>query len=265
MRVISPIISSEQVAPHAHRIRLHAPELVTLMKPGQFVNVVVNKDIESHDPLLRRPISIADYDIDKGTFDLVFNIVGRGTAILAENSIGSSLDVMGPIGNSFPIDTNVKHRSLLIAGGIGIPPLFPLAKQLISLGGEVSLRYGARQKEQLLMVQEYVDLGIDCTLYTDDGSLGQKGYVTEGLIELLNKERFDCIYACGPQPLLVKLQSIALETGITSYLSLERHMACGVGACLGCTVLLNDRGQTRYALLCQEGPVFEAKEVLFHE
>ena len=264
MRQNATIVNQQYIAPDTYRMRLRAPEMVALMQPGQFVHVRVQSGSTSYDPLLRRPISLADFHTGEGTFDLVYQVVGRGTAILSERQPNEQLDVLGPIGRSFPLPASNYQTVALVAGGLGVPPLLPLARQLCHKKAKVVLFLGARSKDQLLMVEDFSALGVETRLFTDDGSAGSVGRVTDGLVDALRVMEADRLYACGPMPMLRALHPLVEAAHVEAWFSLETHMACGIGACLGCTVTVREGDTTRLALLCQEGPVFSAREVSFH-
>ena len=263
MRQNAIIISQQHIAPDTYRMRLSAPEMVARMQPGQFVHVRVQSDSTSFDPLLRRPISLADYNVEQGTFDLVYQVVGRGTEILSDWVPNEKLDVLGPIGRAFPLPNTSYQTVALVAGGLGVPPLLPLARELLRTKAKVVLFLGARSAKQLLMVDDFAALGVETRLYTDDGSAGHCGRVTDGLLEELRSMQVDRLYACGPMPMLRALHPLVKQASVEAWFSLETHMACGIGACLGCTVTVHEGDTARLALLCQEGPVFAAQEVSF--
>jgi len=219
--------------------------------PGQFVEIKVS---DGTDPLLRRPISI--HGVSKQGVRLIYEVIGSGTQLLSERNAGDFLDVIGPLGNGFKYD---KRENILVAGGMGVAPLVFLAEK-IKLDRPIVL-VGARKKEQVLCSQEFKTLGCKLMLATDDGSLGFKGKVTDLLKEiLLKKSQADkpvSIYACGPQPMLKAVALLSCANNIVSQLSLERHMACGFGACLGCVVST----KTGYKRVCKDGPVFSGEEL----
>jgi len=228
---------------------------------GQFVHV---KASEGTDPLFRRAFSIADYDKRKATLEIIYKTVGRVTALLAQKSKGEQLSILGPLGNRFSTLPR-RQTAVLVAGGVGLPPLYFLAKQLI-LGGhkprQILFFYGAQSKNQLLEIKRLRALGVDLIACTDDGSYGFPGLVVDGLRatlpELDSKDIF--IYGCGPEPMLAALQKVALEAGLNGELSLEAPMPCGVGVCLGC--IKSRRGKPNdYVRICHDGPVFKIGEV----
>ncbi len=251
-------------------------------KPGQFV--MVGSGSEAH--LLRRPISICGADGDKGTLRLVYRTVGYGTVELSERKSGERVDLMGPLGNGFPAERAVematgqtsekitdqtsdntaeKSRILLIAGGIGAPPLLFLSGYLRKAGVKkeditAALGYGSALPG--LFLREEFEENAKTIIATDDGSAGFKGRVVDAAAG--NNLTPDIIFACGPYPMLKAVKEFALRTGAEAYISLEERMACGVGACLGCvtkTLKPDSHSLVNNARVCKEGPVFNACEV----
>ncbi|WP_068541063.1 dihydroorotate dehydrogenase electron transfer subunit [Thermodesulfatator autotrophicus] len=219
--------------------------------PGQFVMV---RAWPGFDPLLARPFSIHDHEPDK--LSLLFEVKGRGTKLLAALEPGAKVEVLGPLGQGFP-EVN-SGEVILVAGGIGIAPFFWTAKKLKEKGLQINLFYGARTKNDFLRLKEFEDLGISLNLSTEDGSLGFKGFVTEPLKGYLHEPGEKIIFACGPMPMLSAVAKVAKDLGVRAYVSLEAHMACGLGMCLGCVVKRQERG---YLHVCSEGPVVPAERV----
>ncbi|MEI7834680.1 MAG: dihydroorotate dehydrogenase electron transfer subunit [bacterium] len=236
-----------------------APEIASVAYPGQFaqLRVVATNVI---DPLLARPISIYHVDAVRGEVAYIFKILGRGTALLAENLPGTEICVLGPIGNGFTVP-EAARQIVLVGGGVGMPPLYFLAAELHRSRPEVKVTffYGGRSSEDILELARWDSIGARVVVATDDGSIGSHGLVTAPLIEELKTQKFDYLAACGPKPMLRAVQKIALEAGIPGQLSLEERMACGVGACLGC-VCSTTKGRQR---VCVDGPVFALDEVKF--
>lgn len=254
------------VGKNYYLMELEAKACCSHMKPGQFLNI---RPIGSHDPLLRRPMSIHQIDKQTGRFRILYQVVGRGTAQLNQMAYGNVVEILAPLGKEFPLPLDSEQRSqtvALIAGGIGIAPLYALAEELTEKGHTCVLFFGARTSDDFGVLQGFRDVGVQIITATEDGSDGNKGYITNGLEPLLTELGVESIYACGPMPMLKALQSVLQSLHIPVWFSLESHMACGVGACLGCTVKVRKPdGGWRYALLCQEGPVIAASEVIFDE
>lgn len=227
-------------------------------KPGQFVGIFPKNAAT----LLPRPISICGYDKEKGTLRIVYRIAGTGTAEFSLYKPDDSVQVLGVLGNGFPLDKADGKRVLIIGGGIGVPPLLGLAKELKAEGkaAEVTMVMGYRDSETFLS-EEFKDQG-KLYIATEDGSVGTKGNVIDACKE--NGITADVIYACGPMPMLKGVKSFATEIGAKAYLSLEERMACGVGACLGCickTKNVDEHSHVNNARICTDGPVFDADDL----
>ena len=224
-------------------------ELVQDMNPGQFVHVRVS---DSFEPLLRRPISIANIDKDAGEFTMIYRAEGRGTTVLARKQVGEEVDILGPIGNGFPVDAvPAGGTALLVGGGIGVPPLHELSKQLVARGIRTIHVLGFQSENVTFYEEQFSHLG-ETHYVTADGTKGTKGFVTT-LLNELNPE-FDVFYSCGPLPMLS-----ALERQYPSkegYLSFEERMACGIGACFACVCNTTDAVDKDYVKVCSDGPVF---------
>jgi len=267
-------ILNQTVTVHEHvqtgknyfRIEFNAAECCIRMKPGQFLNIRLKS---LRDPLLRRPMSIHSINKKTGRFSVLYQVVGRGTELLNQLVQGDSVEILAPLGKEFPfpeVSVPSAHCVALIAGGIGIAPLLALAKELRALGHPCSLYFGARTSDDFEVLTAFTSLGVQVYTATEDGSCGHAGYITKGLKGALEQSKVKTIYACGPMPMLKALKQELQGTEIPLWLSLEAHMACGLGACLGCTVKVrNPGGGWRYALMCQEGPVIAASEVIFDE
>lgn len=232
--------------------------------PGQFV-MVQTSDYPT--PLLRRPFSIHNL-IEKESsvfgFEILYKVTGQGTSILSGKSCGEFLNVLGPLGKGFSYSTTYRNI-FMVAGGIGVAPLYFLSKTLERLTGsdKISLRIliGGKTARDILCAEELQSLGADVYITTEDGSLGSKGLVTQSFQEAVeNKGRADIVYACGPKPLLKEVSRIASLRGIRCQVSLETNMACGFGACLGCAVGRADKKEG-YFHVCSDGPVFDSNEI----
>ena len=243
------------LAPGYHYLALHAPEIARAARPGQFV-MVRPAQAGAVDPLLGRPISLLEASAESGDIALIFKVVGRGTGLLATRQPGESLTVLGPLGNGFSIPDTAQAPAL-VGGGVGMPPLYLLAARSRRVGRRITLFYGGRSRDDLLLLPEWSALGVEVVLATDDGSAGQHGLVTAPLQARVGE--FDFLAACGPKPMLRAVQQLALAARLPGQLSLEARMACGVGACLGC-VCATGAGTKR---VCVDGPVFMLEEVRF--
>jgi dihydroorotate dehydrogenase electron transfer subunit len=204
--------------------------------------------------LLPRPISICE--IQGKTLRLVYRVVGKGTEEFSGYTQGDDIHLMGPLGNGFSLDST--QKAFLIGGGIGIPPMLELAKQL---QGEKHVILGYKD-EQLFLKDEFIPQANAVYVATEDGSVGTKGNVLDAIAE--NHLEADVLYACGPTPMLRALKRYAKEHGMTAFISLEERMACGVGACLGCVCEseeVDGHSNVKNKRICKEGPVFNAEEV----
>lgn len=235
-----------------------SPTMTSQAVPGQFLHI---RPAPGIDPLLRRPLSIHRIYKEKGSLGVLYQVKGHGTALLSKRQPTERLDVLGPCGRGFLIPST--GPVLVVAGGIGIAPLFPLVQQLTQKGVVVDLLLGAGRREDLLCREELVHPLLSLHLATEDGSLGLHGLVTDLLKVFLQKKTPVLIYGCGPVGLLKQLVSISSKEGIPCQISLEGRMGCGMGFCLGCAVKKKDGHG--YHRLCTEGPVFHGEEVSFDE
>lgn len=223
--------------------------------PGQFLHVRVQNSL---DTLLRRPISICEVNPTDETISMIYRVAGNGTKALFDRKPGERLDVLGPLGNGFPISQNKSGDiALLVGGGIGVPPLYELSKRLKGQGVQVIHVLGFQSGEASFYINEFHQLGLTY-IATEDGTLGTAGYVTN----VLNNEdlKFDRLYACGPIPMLKALEE--KYPNHEAYLSLEERMGCGVGACFACVRKTVNGDGKGYVKLCSDGPVFKAGEVI---
>ena len=243
------VVYQNRIAEGIYSIWLQTIRIASEAVPGQFVSVYSNDASR----LLPRPISICEINRNSGMIRLVYRVVGKGTEEFSGLCAGDSLDILGPLGNGFPIR---EKKALLIGGGIGIPPMLELAKQL---PGEKTVVAGYR--DETFLMEDFSPYA-DVFAATEDGSTGTKGTVIDAISE--NRLTADVIYACGPTPMLRALKAYAGEKGIECWLSLEERMACGVGACLACvckTKEVDDHSQVHNNRICKEGPVFAADEI----
>ncbi|MFA5839813.1 MAG: dihydroorotate dehydrogenase electron transfer subunit [Candidatus Margulisiibacteriota bacterium] len=248
------IAKQEKLTDTVFKLTLLSPFVSQTAKPGQFVNVRVCND---YDPLLRRPISIHQVSKKDKTIQLLYEVVGKGTEILSSLKTGTSIDILGPLGNGFPIDKNTKNH-ILVGGGMGIAPLLFLASQL---KGNVEIIIGASSKSKIYCANEMRKLSDKLIITTDDGSLGEKGFVSDSLSTNITDYdlRYSVIYACGPHAMLEAVAHIARKNKVPCQLSMEAYMACGIGTCMGCVV----KTVSGYKKVCDDGPVFDAKEIIW--
>lgn len=241
------LLSAKALTTDVFDFVLSAPELAAVAQPGQFAQI----RLPGH--TLRRPISICGIDKTAGTLRFVFQIRGEGTAELAQFQPGSQIEILAPLGNGFPVDR--QKRTLLVGGGIGVPPLLGVASEL---GENAVAVLGFRNKDAVILEEDFQAVGAKTLVATDDGTYGHHGLVTD----LCKDQEFDCVMACGPAPMLRAVTALAQERGVLCYVSLEERMACGIGACLGCAVaLLKEDGSQYFGHVCKDGPVFESHRV----
>ena len=252
-RETTTVLENRALGKDHRMLVVKAQKLATLSRPGQFAELSTDGAT-----LLRKPISIAMADREKGTLTFVFRMIGKGTEYLGALEPGSMLDIIGPLGNGFNLNC---RKALLVGGGVGTPPLLYLASQLRKEGKEVAVVLGARDKADLLLLDEFAKLGIEPLCATDNGSCGVKGTVVTALTEKAALDSGTKLYACGPWPMLKALASFAEEKGVKLEVLLEAYMGCGMGICVGCTVPTTE-GMKR---VCKEGPAFNAKEILWNK
>jgi dihydroorotate dehydrogenase electron transfer subunit len=233
-----------------------APRIAAAAQPGQFVMVRVGEGL---DPLLRRPFSIHQVT-SEGTLSLLFKTIGKGTRLLAGIVPGMDVSLIGPLGKGFNL--HPEGPFCMIGGGMGIAPLYFLAqkfRQSEKSDNNQPVLLGAQtQAELMLLAEEFTGLGYSVLTATDDGSLGHQGFVTELLDEILLKVKQ--VYVCGPMPMMKIVAAKCFNAGVSCQVSLETHMACGLGACLGCTFPARGGG---YKHICTDGPVLSADEVVW--
>lgn len=219
--------------------------------PGQFVMISIPGD----EVFFRRPFGILD--TKKGVAEVCYKVVGRGTGALSKAKAGAKINVLGPCGRGFSVPKG-KAVCVLVAGGYGIAPLIGLAEKIAKAKREVILFYGAKTASRLLYMKRLRKMGVKLELATEDGKKGAKGFVTDLLEKKLGGFDSPHLFACGPDGLLKKVAAIGRSKKIPAQISIESHMACGIGVCLGC-VCKDAKGD--YVRVCREGPVFNVKEI----
>ena len=272
------IAGNSSPAPNIYVLELFAPTLAENARPGQFLHI---RCAEGNDPLLRRPVSIHAVNRGTGLVRIMFQVVGRGTEMLARRQDGL-LDVMGPLGHGFTWGQERQRRAntapaavnggitnpggiIVVGGGIGAAPLFFLLQELAATQAapRVKVLLGARSADQLLTVELVAALSFKVQTATDDGSAGLHGLVTDLLAEEL-RQKTEYVYACGPAPMLKAVCTLLDHAKVPGEVSLEERMACGVGACLSCVCRVREPGGVEnYQRACVDGPVFSAAEVVW--
>lgn len=245
-----------------HSINLVAPQIADDAKPGQFVQIAVPS---GRDILLRRPFSIAQASRKggwAGTLELAFAAVGPGTEWLAQVEAHDFLDVIGPLGTPYPYPRE-RSNCLLVGGGYGAAPLYFLAQELRSKGHRVDLIVGARDQERLYKAVEAKRLAVTVSITTEDGSLGEKGIVSDVLPGMVSRGQTDVVYACGPNGMLRAVAEYCAQQGLPSQVAVEELMACGLGVCWTCVVPFINKDGTSWEYLrsCVDGPVFNGARI----
>jgi len=250
------VISNHRVAEGVGLITLAAPRLAASVRPGQFVHLRVSRDSVR---ILRRPFSV--HRAGEGRIEILYQVLGGGTLELSAKEPGDeSMDAVGPLGHGWDAPDGLSH-ALFVTGGLGAAPLGMLAEELATRGVAVVVAMGAPCAERLVVRDHFEQVARRVEVATDDGSAGTAGFVTQLSERLLAEERFDMVYTCGPVPMQRIIAAQARAAGVPCQVSLERLMACGIGACLSCVVSTND-GRKR---ACVDGPVFNATEVVWDD
>lgn len=253
LKMKSTVIEQKMIADGICSMWLDAKEIAVQAKPGQFISVYSNDKSR----VLPRPISICEIDREKGTLRIVYRVVGKGTEEFSKAEAGDSFEILGPLGNGFPIEEAKGKKVLMIGGGIGVPPMLQTAKEI---EGEAIIISGYRNQD--LFLKEELESAGTLFIATEDGSVGTKGNVVDAIRE--NQIEADMMFACGPKPMLRALKNYALEKGIPCWISMEEKMACGVGACLACVCQSKDvdsHSHVHNKRICKDGPVFLSTEV----
>lgn len=259
VNIKAKLLSKSELIPGIFKFSVQANEIVNSAKPGNFIEIRVNDSIE---PFLRRPISIYNMDKENGILEFIFQVKGKGTEILSKRNEGELIDIVGPLGYG-TFKYSDYNNIAIIGGGIGIFPLYELAKNAKNDNKNVSIYLGFRNKDLVMLEKEFDNVSNNLVITTDDGTYGQKGFAIDFLKKDLENNKIDCIYACGPLPMLRAVRALAMEQDIPCQISLEERMACGLGVCLGCAVKTakSPADAPEYWHVCKGGPVFQAKDV----
>ena len=241
-QTIFTIVSNEALTDTVYKMVLGG-DTSAITAPGQFVNIQLDG------LFLRRPISVCDYDDNALT--IVYKVVGKGTKAMSAMGASETLDVLTGLGNGYDL-TFSGDRPVLLGGGVGVPPMYNLAKKLLAEGKKVSVILGFNTKSEIFYEQEFKELGCDVTVTTVDGSYGTKGFVTTALEGM----DYSYFYTCGPEPMLKAVHKASRTSGQMSF---EERMGCGFGACMGCSC----KTLTGYKRICKEGPVMKKEEILW--
>ena len=239
---IFTIVSNEALTDSVYKMVLSG-DTSAITAPGQFVNLQLDG------MFLRRPISVCDYD--EKTLTIVYKVVGKGTTAMSNMAAGTELDILTGLGNGYDLTVSGENP-VLLGGGVGVPPMYNLAKKLIAEGKKVSVVLGFNTKSEIFYEEEFKKLGCDVTVTTVDGSYGTKGFVTTAM-EAMDYSYF---YTCGPEPMLKAVYKTSSTSGQMSF---EERMGCGFGACMGCSC----KTLTGYKRICKDGPVMRKEEILW--
>ncbi len=256
---LADLVKKEQLKPDIFKFAVKAPNIVKNAKPGNFIEIRVSEQVE---PFLRRPISIHNLEREKGILEFIFQVKGKGTEILSKKNVGDKIDIVGPLGYGTFQYEDYKNLAI-IGGGIGVFPLYELAKCAKKANKNVNVYLGFRNKDFVVLEDDFKRVSDNFVLTTDDGSYAEKGFAINFLEKDIDDGKVDSIYACGPLPMLKAVQKLAIEKNIPCQISLEEKMACGLGACLGCAVktVKSTKEVPEYWHVCKAGPVFNAKDV----
>ena len=255
------VLGQREVAAGIFLLDLESSELAERSHPGQFVHL---KTAGGWDPLWRRPFSIHRVSGDGRRIRILYRRVGKGTSRMREFQSGDVVNLLGPLGKPFDLAGDFR-TAVIVAGGLGIAPVFFLADRLAAAGKKTVLIWGVRHSGELVGLDELKKCGIDVRTATEDGSAGFRGRVTDLLAASLGDLRpLSALsgFACGPTPMLIAVQEAVQGTGFRWQASLEDRMACGVGVCQGCAVRIRNRG---FQMVCSDGPVFDLGEIDFHD
>ncbi len=248
-----PVTEKKTLAREIYSVTVSCPDAAKAAEVGQFANIT------AEGKTLRRPISICEINKEEGTLRFVFEVRGKGTEIISRVNVGETLDILGPLGNGFRVPEGKKV--VVVGGGIGVPPLLGISK---AAGENCTAILGFRSYDRIILDSEFRANGTKTILCTDDGSVGVHGLVTVPLAEELDKGDVAVVCACGPEPMIKAVVKLCEEKNVPCQVSLEQRMGCGVGACVVCSCMTVKDGREHYARVCKDGPVFDAKEVMFN-
>ena len=236
------ILENKQIAKDVYLMALSG-NTSGISASGQFVNIKLSG------LYLRRPISVCDYEENKLT--IIYKAVGKGTEQMSKMNVGQTLNILLPLGNGYNLDADTKNP-LILGGGVGVPPMYNLAKELVKRGKKVTAVLGFNTKEDVFYKEEFEKLGVDVKITTADGSVGTKGFVTD----VIDDVDYDYFFCCGPEPMLKAVYNKSVTSGEFSF---EERMGCGFGACMGCSC------KTKYGnkRICKDGPVLVKEEIIW--
>ena len=255
------IVSNERDTDAYFRLALRAPQTATLIQPGQFAHIRI---LPLKDALLRRPFSI--FQVAGDTFSILYKTVGKGTEALARMRAGEEVGIIAPLGHGFTVPKAGGETPLLIAGGYGMAAMFLLAQRSPQKG---IVFVGGRRRVDILCEKEFAAVGWEVRATTEDGSHGEKGLVTQPLLEEIGNRKSEIgnrkLFACGPTGMLKAVGKIAEDFNVTAELSMDEHMCCGVGVCLTCVIPVKTGDGWEYRRTCTDGPVFDSSQIVWTE
>ena len=244
-----------KVGPGLFLTRFHLPQIAERTEPGQFIHILVD---DGYEMLLRRPFSVCRKDDDQGWVEIFYEDIGRGTRKFSIKEPGDTVEALGPLGNGFRITDRCK-RGVMVGGGRGVAPLVILAEKMIRDGRDAIILAGVRYKD--LLYPDLDSTGAKVFISSEDGSVGQKGFVTDFMAPFLDRNDETVVFTCGPERMMEKVAHIACEHGVPCQASIEEKMGCGLGVCLGCIAEVPGSEGDLYQRVCTEGPVFDGEEV----
>lgn len=256
-KLTATVFRQEQIAVGIYDMWIET-DLAKDAKPGQFISIYPKNQAT----LLPRPISICEVNEEKSALRIVYRVAGQGTREFSNYHTGESIEILGTLGNGFPLEKADGKRVFLMGGGIGIPPMLQLSKELSARGKAENISVILGYRNELFLYEDFKAYA-DVYAATEDGSSGSKGTVMDAIRD--NDLKGDIIFACGPMPMLRAIKQFAEANQMEAYISLEERMACGVGACLGCvctTKEVDHHSHVKNARICTDGPVYDAKEVM---
>lgn len=259
------IVSNDRIGENIFRMTIFSPYITKNSIPGQFINIRCSGD-GVHDPLLRRPFSIYDIEEDFKVFSIIYTLKGKGTKYLKASQPGDSVNFMGPLGNGIKTEEEGSKKYLLIGGGIGIAPLHFLAKELVKRKRNVFLAAGFKDNNFLFFEKVIQPLKINYQFFSEDGTHGNRGIITDFISDKLDEFKDFSIYCCGPVPMFKTLRELFVNNDMSerAFALFEEIMACGIGVCKGCVIkTIDENNNYIYKTVCKDGPLFKLKEVIF--
>lgn len=263
-KALARVLYNRELSPSYYRMGLYCREISNLILPGQFL-MVRPWSIDRFDPLLNRPFCVYRVIGEGEGVEILYKVVGRGTRIMADLKPDGEVLLIGPLGRGFPVYEGLEEM-IIVSGGVGIAPFYHLIQWMKKRRGSIpstTLYHGGKGADDLVCIEDFAAEGVEVIVATEDGASGFKGLISDCLKEGLEKENLkpSVILACGPKGMLKEIAGLCVDRDIPCYVSLDRMMGCGIGTCLGCVV----KTREGYKRVCMEGPVFEAREVIWED